>query len=277
MDLRCKYCGSSAVVKFGRYKDIQLHFCKLCGRKFRAKGSPFHMKLPAEVIATALEMHYTGRRLKHVRSFLGENFGYYPSKTVLYYWVEKFTNEAIRYFGSFCPVVGDSWMLDESVVMTEGQHDVWIYDIIDEKTRYLLSSHAVLVYSAGGVRSAIDEAIRRARRVPARIIVRKKYGFGDSPEQIIPPEINYSVQQPAINDLNDFELIERFSGTLVNGARAIRSFRNTRTLVRYIKGWWVYYNYFKPRLFISGQTPAEAAGINYEIKSWLDFVKFRKG
>jgi len=273
--LRCRYCKSETVVKYGKYGDTQLLFCKVCRRKFKALDSPFHMKIPSDVVAVALEMHYSGKRLKHIRDHLKEEFGYRPSKPVLYYWIEKFTDLARGHFKCYQPVTGDSWILDETVVAVEGRHDVWIYDVIDEKTRFLLATRASPECSISDAGNVLEEALSRARAQPFKVVIRKSYEISGDIGRVIPSHIDYEVRQSSINDLNDFELIARFSGILPNGNRAIRSFRNTRVLIRYVTGWWVYYNFFKPNPFIGGETPAEAAGINYGIKSWPDFVRFQ--
>jgi transposase-like protein len=36
--VKCPYCDSEAVVKFGTHKGIQRYYCKLCKRKFRLGG-----------------------------------------------------------------------------------------------------------------------------------------------------------------------------------------------------------------------------------------------
>ena len=32
--MKCKYCGSKSVVKFGTYKGVQRYYCKHCKRSF---------------------------------------------------------------------------------------------------------------------------------------------------------------------------------------------------------------------------------------------------
>jgi hypothetical protein len=38
-------------------------------------------------------------------------------------------------------------------------------------------------------------------------------------------------------------------------------------------GWLVYYNYFKPHQSLNGKTPAEEAGIEYDVKNWADLTR----
>jgi transposase-like protein len=44
--LTCNYCGSTALVKYGNYKDTQLYWCKVCNRKIKADDMTFKMKPP---------------------------------------------------------------------------------------------------------------------------------------------------------------------------------------------------------------------------------------
>ncbi len=44
--IRCKYCGSLDVVKFGTYKGVQRWWCKDCKRKFAGIDTIPKMQLP---------------------------------------------------------------------------------------------------------------------------------------------------------------------------------------------------------------------------------------
>jgi len=268
----CRYCGSTAVIKYGQYKNTQRYLCKSCQRKIKADNSPFHMKTPAEIIYTALDMYYSGGLMKEIGNYLQQNYGYHPHKKVLYRWIYKYTGLAASHFNNYHPVTGYSWILDETIIVLDGHHDIWIYDVFDQKTRFLIHTSACQARSPEHIENTIKAACQRADMIPVEIIVRKNFEFRDKLESLSPPGIRYRVRQTAINDLNDNELNDRFHGTLLNGNKAIRSFKNARVLINYLSGWSIDYNFFKPNPFLSGKTPAEKAGINYEIKSWNDLV-----
>ena len=48
-DITCKNCGSTAVVKFGKFKGVQRFWCKSCHRKFKADDDLYRMKVPAQL------------------------------------------------------------------------------------------------------------------------------------------------------------------------------------------------------------------------------------
>ncbi len=106
--VHCKYCDSTAVVKFGTYKGVQRYFCKVCQRKFKADNTLFHMKVSSEHISTALSMYYSGSSISDIRNHLKQEHGYYPSKHVVFEWVDKFTSLAAKQFQNVRPKVGDT-------------------------------------------------------------------------------------------------------------------------------------------------------------------------
>ena len=68
--------------------------------------------------------------------------------------------------------------------------------------------------------------------------------------------------------------IERFHGTIKDRTKVMRAFRNFETMLNFMDGYLIYYNFFRPHeAFESCKTPAEAAGIDYKVKNWRDLVK----
>ena len=140
----CKNCGSNAIVKFGTYHGVQRYYCKACKRKFKADADAFHGKVPAEYVSQAVAEFYTGSSINDIRETLFQQHGYKPSKSIVWKWVIKHTDLAVKYFKEFHPQVGSVWTADETMVDLDGQHKVWVYNVIDERTRYLLASRIAL-------------------------------------------------------------------------------------------------------------------------------------
>jgi putative transposase len=138
--ITCKNCGSEAVVKFGTYKGAQRYYCKVCHRKFKGDDALFHMKVSPDYISTALSMYYSGSSITDIRNTLKQEHGYYPSKHVVFEWVDKFTSLAAKQFQDAHPQVGNTWIADETVLDMDKGIKVWFWDIIDSKTRYLIAS-----------------------------------------------------------------------------------------------------------------------------------------
>lgn len=83
----CKNCGSTAVVKFGKYKNTQLYCCKDCKRKFRNNDCDFHKKVPTVIVRVVLSLHDAGKGINSIRNCLKNEFGYCPSKATVHKWI----------------------------------------------------------------------------------------------------------------------------------------------------------------------------------------------
>lgn len=132
--ITCKNCGSEHVIKYGSYKGVQRYWCKACNRKFKADDSPFHMKVSPQHISGALSMYYTGSSITDIRNHIRQETGYHPSKSVVFDWIEKYTEQAEKQFSNVKPRVGNTWIADETMIDLDKQKKVWLWDIIDADT-----------------------------------------------------------------------------------------------------------------------------------------------
>lgn len=267
----CKHCGSEAVLKFGKYKETQLYWCKSCQRKFKADDAVYHMRKPADYVSTALAMYYSGSSITDIRNTLKQQYGYYPSKHIVFEWVDKYTALAARQFQDAHPKVGSTWVCDETVLDLDKGVKVWFFDCIDSDTRYLLASRATLSRTTRDAQILMDRAIKRAGKSPKVVVTDKlasyldvDYGKGEH-RQGGPFKVLASGDSTA--------QIERFHGTIKDRTKVMRAFRDLETLHMFMDGYLTYYNYFKPNEALNGKTPAEAAGLDYTVKNWKDLVR----
>lgn len=97
--MNCKYCQSTNTIKFGTYTDtdgieIQRYYCKDCKRKFVPNTLP-KMQTPVDQVSAALRMYYSGMSLDGIQDQLQQQFNNKVAKSTVYYWIVKFTKEAI--------------------------------------------------------------------------------------------------------------------------------------------------------------------------------------
>lgn len=269
--IRCRRCGSEAIVRFGTYKGVQRFWCKSCSRKFKADGSLFHMKKSGDYVSTALSMYYSGSSITDIRNHLKQEYGYYPSKHIVFEWVDKYTALAAKQFQDAHPKVGDEWIADETVLDMDKGIKVWFFDIIDSKTRFLLASRASLSRTTRDAQLLIDRAIKRAGKAPKVVVTDKlasyldiDYGKGAEHVQGGPFKVLASGESTS--------QIERFHGTIKDRTKVMRAFRDLETLHTFMNGYLTYYNYFKPNEALDGKTPAEAADIDYAVKNWKNLT-----
>jgi len=236
--MNCKFCGSENVIKYGTYGGVQLYFCKDCGSKFKDDDTTFHMKTPANQVTSALNMWYEGMSIKGIARNLKQEHGNMPSTATIYEWIQKYTQYAIDSIKDYKPEkVGDTWVADETVIEIDG-NNVWLWDIIDYDTRFLLATRISRSRTTQDAQMLYDRAVKMA---------------GKEPEKVM-----------------------RFHSTLKQRTKVMRGLKNIQSAIDFMDGFFVHYNYLRPHTFLDDKTPAEVAGIDYPYANWADIIRKHK-
>jgi len=267
---KCKYCGSSNVVRFGHSKQRQRLLCRDCHRTFMDTDALAGMKTPSDQVASALNMYYEGMSLNAVRRHLQQMHNNYPSDSTVYGWVIRFTKQAIEQTKDYKPEVGDVWVADETVLDIGGQK-VWFWDIIDAKTRFLLASHMSTKRTTADALTLMKLAEQRAGKVPELVFTDKLQAYTDGVEIAWGADTKHIPSKGFVVPMNT-NIIERFHGNLKARTKVMRGFKSIKTAKWILDGWLVHYNFFRPHETLKGKTPAERAGVTLPFKNWLDVV-----
>lgn len=274
MNTTCKNCGSSAVYRFGTYKGTQLYMCKSCKRKFADNKALPRMRTPTEQVSDALNMHYEGMSLNAIKRNLKQQNNYDVSDVAIYKWIDRFTDDAIKKFKDVHPNVGDVWVADETVLKIGGEN-VWFWDIIDTKTRYLLASRVSLTRTTNDAQMLMQAAAKRAGKTPKYVITDKLYAYLDGIELAFGADTDHIRSRP-FTVKNSTNLIERFHGTLKDRTKVMRGLKDMASAVQFTDGFLIHYNFFRPHSSLNDKTPAEKAGVELSYKNWADIVNADK-
>ena len=228
----CKLCQSDNVIKYGKYKGVQRYFCKDCGSKFKADDTLFYMKTPANQVSSALNAYYEGMPIKAVRRHLQQEHNNAPSTATIYEWIQKYTQYATDSIKGYQPEkIGDTWIADETVLEIDGQN-VWLWDIIDDKTRYLLATRISTSRTTRDAQMLIDRAVKTAGKSPKSVITDKlasyldvRYGKDTEHIQSHPFALGENTQK-----------IERFHSTLKQRTKVMRGLKNIETAHDFVNG-----------------------------------------
>jgi transposase-like protein len=129
------------VIKYGHFRGIQRFFCKDCKRKFADNDALPNMQTPIDQVGAAIGMYYEGQSPNTITRLLTQIYNSYPSDSTVYRWISRFTRQAISEAKAYKPNVGDTWVANETVLSLDYGSNVWFWDIIDTKTRFLLASY----------------------------------------------------------------------------------------------------------------------------------------
>jgi len=265
---QCKFCGSRRIVRYGHYQNVQRWWCKDCKRKFVHNEALPRMKTPIIQVASALSMFYEGLSLHGIRRNLEQTYRNYPSNSTIYEWINKFTLLVVKLARDYKPLVGDTWVADETVLKIEGGN-VWFWDIIDDKTRFLLASHISLTRTSRDARTLVERARDRAGKVPRVVVTDRLYAYLDGIELAFGAETKHITAKGLTGSKN---VIERFHGTLKARTKVMRGLKTRQSAKLFTDGWLVHYNFFREHEGLGNKTPAQKAGIKFPYRDWLDVI-----
>jgi transposase-like protein len=208
--------------------------------------------------------------INDIRRRIKQEKRYYPAQSTVYQWIDKFTDRAVKHYESYCPKVGDTWIADETLIDIDGK-DIWLWDIIDEDTRFLLATKMSYTRTSEDARILFELAKRRAGKEPDTIVTDKLRAYPDGISRAL-PETFHKQSRPFTSD-NSTNRIERFHSTLKERTKVMRGLKDVNSALAFIDGFLAYYNFIRPHYALGGKTPAEAAGISYDVKSWTGIIK----
>jgi putative transposase len=269
--IQCKFCGSLYVVKNGTRRGTQYWLCKNCGRGFVDNKALPKMRYPIEAIASAVYQYYAGLSLNDIRGYIDQQYHFRPSDSAIYNWVTRFTKTAIDEANKYTPKVGDTWVADETVIKVGGKK-LWLIDIIDQETRYLLATRLSETRGKKDIALLMRKAYLKAGKAPKRILTDGLKVYPDAVDLVFGGETRHVVSKPFV-EVDSTNVIERFQGTLKDRTKVMRGFKKPNTASLILDGWLVYYNYLRPHESLGDKTPARIAGINFPYQNWLDIVK----
>jgi transposase-like protein len=279
--IQCQKCGSIRVVKYGFDAEKQIYKCKDCKTKFRysllkkAKYSP-------ETVSLTLDLYFSGMSLAKIANTLNRNYDMTMNKITVYRWIQKFIPKISDYVNSLAPQLSDTWHADELFVKmkngveykadTREWHRIaFLWNVMDRKTRFLLSSKLSAYRDKDGAFQAFKEARNNSHgRFPEKIFVDGARAYNNiahaqvkhwNPQVIARSGIN----KPHANN----NRIERLNGTLRERVKVQRGWKSMESQIA--EGQRIHYNFVKPHQSLAGMTPAQRAGI-LEGRNWLELL-----
>jgi transposase-like protein len=269
--LTCKYCGSKRVVKFGHYQHVQRWWCKECRRKFVDNDALPKMQTPIAQIASALSTYFEGISLNGIRRHLQQDYNNYPSDSTVYGWIVRFSKVAVNAAHGYSVKTGPVWVADETVLSIGGQN-IWLWDILDRDTRFLLATHFFMTRTSASARVLMQRAAERATSTPRVIITGKLSAYLEGIEQVFGADTRH-IQSQGFKVQPNTNIIESFHSTLKARTKVMRGLKGIQSAKLITDAWLVHYNFFRPHEGLGGITPATAAGVRFPFRNWADVVR----
>ena len=269
--MNCKYCQSDKVIKYGKYKSVQYYYCKDCKRKFSNLDTIPKMQYSTSKVADVLNMYYEGMSLMEIRRNLIQQHNDYISDVTAYNWVKRFSKLAIIEAGKYMPKVGSIWVADETVIELDGKN-IWFWDIIDTRTRFLIASHLSYSRTTRDAEALMKQAYQRTGKIPRVIYTDKLAAYLDGIELTFGAATKHRRGSP-FDIEHKGNYIERFHSTIKSRTKVMRGLHTLQSARLFMDGWLVHYNFFRPHMSLRDMTPAQVAGIKFPFRNWKDITE----
>jgi transposase-like protein len=231
------------------------------------------MKYDAHTITVTLDLYFKGISLRkitdHLRQFYNLNVHY----STIYRWIDRYIRIMNEYVSRLKPELSDTWHADEMMVNIHGDwHYLW--NVMDEKTRFLLASVISKERKIEDARRAFQAAKLAAKGKPKYVVAdglgiyRKAFNkeFYD-----VHRSVKHISNVRLRGEINN-NLIERLHGTVREREKVMRALKKEETPI--VDGYKLYYNFIRPHQSLGGNTPAEIAmGLDLGQNKWRELLK----
>ena len=275
--MECKFCGGRSTIKYGHARGKQCYRCKDCGHKFVANDNFVRMNTTCRVIALALDLYFEGLSVWKVRKQVAKIFGIQISHMSVWRWVLKYSALVSELSRTLEPSLSGTWHVDETMVSVGGQLK-WFWDIIDERTRFIVATHLSGDRSVEQVKVLFRRSLENAKGRPQRVMTDGLQSYGEGFNKVFyrrrkEERVEY-VRSPGLRGRPNNNLIERFHGTIKDRTKPMRGFKADYSCGAILDGFVAHYNLLRGHLALDGRTPAEASGLDLPLEGgWADLVR----
>ena len=271
--IACPHCGQADLYSHGQQSSKKRYKCRHCDKRFYSRANTESRQHTPQTIGTAVDMYYDGVSYKRTAENVAAAFDVKePSKQTIYNWVHDYSAALADATKGLKPNVGNTWVADEMMVNVGGRN-VWLWNVLDEKTRYLLATHLTPHRTAEQARVVMKKAKKASGKSPATIKTDKLRSYDDGIDDVFGAEAEH-IKSEGIHALLNNNMSERMQGTIRARDKVLRGLKSLESGQRFLDGWQMDYNFFRPHLSLEryGEevTPAQAAKLELPFGDWQD-------
>jgi len=295
-NVSCPNCSSNKIKKDGKRKtknrgEIQRYKCKDCNLRFVFDDGFYRMRNSDKKITLCMDLYYNGMSFRkiqeHIKAFYPKNCHY----STVYRWIVKYSMRIGKFTDNLQIKSGIELQSDEMEYhrriskYQKGIEQNWFVDVIDTKTRYMVSSGYMInrtidnmvkvlkrgKFSTGNqVKIVTTDGLKGYPRM-----LRKSFGL-QSPHHHISRSKSKIIHNVVIASERGFNNhIERLHNSIRERTKVMRGFHGSMFSASAImKGYEIYYNFIRKHQGI-GCSPYELAIPELELgkNKWLDLIK----
>ena len=242
-----------------------------CGRGFVLLPAGFNgSRNSPEVIMDAMYLIMMGVSSRNVARQIKHTHKVKISHPAVLGWTKKYIRLIKEYTDTLLPDTSDVWSIDEAVVnvkktekLSKGFH-VWLWSIIDPKTRFLIASSVSKRRETRDARKIIGKGKETGCSIPNYVISDSLKSYGPAIRKEFMDRIAH-IKTKAIRDGFTNRPIERYHNEIRENLKTRRGLGNDESAQDFAEMLRINHNFIRPHMGLDGATPAEAAGIDEDL------------
>lgn len=274
-ELICK-CGSINVIKDGVRKNksgtIQRFKCKECQREWSDNLGFANNKVNSKVITVALDLYFKGVSLRKVKEHIKFFYGISVSHVAILGWIQKFSEVVTPFVDSLVPKeMSGVYHVDEMAVhvrkeQTDKGHYQWLWNMMDNTTRFWISSKVSQRREVEDARAVFQDAKRKTPK-PIAIIHDGLHSYNEAFEKEY-----HTMSSPRTRNIRSISVrhkglnqkVERLNGVFRDREVVMRGMDHKESAQKLIDAYRIHYNFVRDHGILK-TTPAERAGIKLDL------------
>ena len=278
-EIHCENCASLNITKNGNRKTIdgirQRYKCNDCNHRFTWDIIK-HRKVSGKMVALTMDLYFKGLSYRKIANTIYQFYDIKIHHETVRRWITTFMEKMNNYVSNLKLEHSDIWLIDEQKVKTKKDQWVWIWNVMDKKTRFLIANNVTKNRNLNETREIFQKAKEKTTKKPIFVITDglKTYPPAFNKEMYDHHQLCEHIHNAGMSKDENNNVIERYHGTYRERDKVMRALENKRTSVDMSKYWKLYYNFLRPHQGLNGKTPSEMAGIEIEGKDkWLSLIK----
>lgn len=281
--VNCSHCNSKNIWRKGSRNTKgnglkTIYFCCSCRKRFVEDDGFKYCQKDKKAITIALDLRAKGLSLAQIKHHLKIMHGVSVSRQAILDWEKKFGKKIKKTTSNQEPKLGSSANADEVFLKVKGFWEYY-YDIIDEKTKFLIHGQLSPVIDFDTTKDFFLNTKKKSGNQIKIINTDGRQDYKKPFRKAFSSRKVKHVYYPARRKKFKNNPIERFHNTLKQRYKVMRGFDNHQSAKAFLDFFEVYYNFIRPHTSLGFITPAEAAGITkfkYKYNPWMKLIKLSK-
>jgi len=277
--IKCDKCNSYNILKNGNRKTKQglrqRYKCKDCGNRFTWELIK-HRKVSAKMIVLTLDLYFKGLSLRKITDTIYQFYNIKIHHETIRRWINCFMKKMNDYVSTLEPKLSIRWQVDEQMVKTKKDNWVWVWNVLDTESRFLIASNVTKGRSTKEAREVFKKAKNNAKGRPRFVQTDglQSYKRAFMKEFRTLHQDCRHISDCGINKEKNNNLIERYHGSYRERDKVMRGLDSKNTSVDMLEYWRLYYNFIRKHMALDGKTPAEMVHIDLNLgkNKWMNLL-----